>query len=146
MLFGHPDGLVPEQLRHIAQLQHSASPDAPHTLPQRVEPAPLDPGTRPETSENNERAGQVTYNPFQGNSFRAAESHGSEKPIRTGDKRLGDTGVETHLTSPVSLAGHWTTLLRTKKLAFQEIEKRVLVHHKELERFAAITTISVVEA
>jgi hypothetical protein len=36
--------------------------------------------------------------------------------------------------------------LRTKKLAFQEIEKRVLVHHKELERFAAITTISVVEA
>src|SRR5580692_6959200 len=35
---------------------HPASPDAPHTLPQRVEPAPLDPGTRPETSENDERA------------------------------------------------------------------------------------------
>jgi hypothetical protein len=33
---------------------------------------------------------------FQGNSFRAAASHGSEKPIRTGDDRLGDTGVEAH--------------------------------------------------
>ena len=56
---------------------------------------------------------------------------------------MEETGVETHLTSSVSLAGHWTTLLRTKKLAFQEIEKRVLVPRNELERFAAITTIRV---
>jgi len=56
MLFGHPDGLVPEQLRHIGQLHTPHHQMRPHTLPQRVEPAPLDPGTRPETSENDERA------------------------------------------------------------------------------------------
>jgi len=65
-----------------------------------------------------------------------SEDGGLTKAVtdKGGDDRFGDTGAQMHLTSSVSLAGHWTTVLRTKKLAFQKIEKRVLVHRKERER------------
>ena len=42
MPLGPPDGLVTQPLRHLGQLPAAHHPMRPDTLPQRVEPAPLD--------------------------------------------------------------------------------------------------------